>query len=255
MVYHSDREEEGLVASPAPSQPHVLSSIAVVSSAASRPRLAPYVALVSVPLLWGTFTPSLKLLLDQRHAPPVILTNLVSHIIGASALALLWMCEALPRRTCVPVRDAVTDAGEARRRAALASGELGIYLFFGQLLQLVGLTGTSATANAILVQSSVVFVPLLEGGVPRDATLRVQLQQMLPSLLALGGIGYYLKTSGTLEKLFAAKAPRARTNPAGGGNPMSTAPLSTTSTARAGLAGNDSAAEGFATAYIAPTPS
>ena len=74
-------------------------------------------------------------------------------------------------------------------------------------------------------------------------------------LLALGGIGYYLKTSGTLEKLFAAKAPRARTNPAGGGNPMSTAPLSTTSTARAGLAGNDSAAEGFATAYIAPTPS
>lgn len=198
MVYHSDREEEGLVASPAPSQPHVLSSIAVVSSAASRPRLAPYVALVSVPLLWGTFTPSLKLLLDQRHAPPVILTNLVSHIIGASALALLWMCEALPRRTCVPVRDAVTDAGEARRRAALASGELGIYLFFGQLLQLVGLTGTSATANAILVQSSVVFVPLLEGGVPRDATLRVQLQQMLPSLLALGGIAMITIVPGLL---------------------------------------------------------
>jgi len=39
---------------------------------------------------------------------------------------------------------------------------VGTYLFFGQLLQLVGLRWTTATLNAILVQSSVVLVPFLE---------------------------------------------------------------------------------------------
>ena len=46
-----------------------------------------------------------------------------------------------------------------RRRALCASAELGLYLFFGQLTQLLGLAGTSATSSAILVQASVVIVP------------------------------------------------------------------------------------------------
>jgi len=167
------------------------SSSPVASSAGSLPYrrlMLPYTALVSVPILWGTFTPSLKMLLDTRHAPPVILTNLVSHFIGTAALGLLWALEALQRRQCIPVPDSDADCAKAPRRAAMASCELGVYLFFGQLLQLIGLTGTSATTNAILVQSSVVVVPLLEGMESCDAPLGRHFFRVLPSLLALGGI-------------------------------------------------------------------
>jgi len=165
-----------------------------------RPAPGHYVALFSVPLLWGTFTPSLKLLLDHRRAPPVILTNLMSHLVGTSALAVLWAFEARWRRVCIPVDDSVTDARTAHRRAMLACSELGIYLFFGQLLQLVGLMGTSAMTNAILVQSSVVFVPLIEAQHAdwRGAPLK-QLHHLLPSLLALAGIAMITVVPGLLN--------------------------------------------------------
>ena len=153
-----------------------------------RPTVLQSVALISVPVLWGTFTPTMKVLLDDRHPPPVILTNLSSHAVGAASLVLLWALEASRRRTCIPEDSQENDGGsESRPRALMASCELGVYLFFGQLTQLVGLSGTSATTNAILVQSSVVFVPLLEGG-PRKRTMSHMLRHFGPSVLALGGI-------------------------------------------------------------------
>ena len=142
-------------------------------------------ALMAVPLLWGTFTPSMKLLLDREHAPPVVLTNLLSHSVGMLALSCMWLCEAPPRCHCVP------ESSGAQRptitRIVTASCELGVYLFFGQLTQMLGLDGTSATTNAILVQSSVVLVPIIDEA--RSAMPLVgRLHRLLPSLLALIGI-------------------------------------------------------------------
>lgn len=175
--------------------------------AAKRPTLLQYVVLISVPILWGTFTPTMKLLLDHKHAPPVLLTNFLSHAVGTAALGLLWLCEALPRRRCFPDDEDTPP----RSRMMLASCELGVYLFFGQLTQLLGLGGTSATTNAILVQSSVVIVPLFEA-LPRQSispavvsgdgsgsggervgglgsrTREQWFARCLPSLLALAGI-------------------------------------------------------------------
>ena len=179
---------------------------------APTPTFSHYAVLLSVPVLWGTFTPSMKLLLDHKHAPPVLLTNLLSHTVGTLALALLWLCEALPRKRCLP-----KETGPAHRwRSLRASCELGVYLFFGQLTQLLGLNGTSATSNAILVQSSVVIVPLFEAirqqrderghrsasgvvtasdasgeraeGDARHGGAPTWFRRCLPSLLALGGI-------------------------------------------------------------------
>ena len=42
------------------------------------PSTSRWVALLSVPMLWGSYCPSMKLLLNQKHPPPAILTNLVS---------------------------------------------------------------------------------------------------------------------------------------------------------------------------------
>ena len=46
-------------------------------------------ALASVPVLWGSFTPSMKLLLAIKHPPPALLTTLASHTVGAFVLLLL----------------------------------------------------------------------------------------------------------------------------------------------------------------------
>ena len=165
-----------------------------LASGSTTPRQRPVstlqcVALVSVPLLWGTFTPSMKLLLDRHHAPPVILTNLLSHTCGTIALGALWLCEALPRGRCLPEPDAASseEGAPSRARMAFASCELGIYLFFGQLTQLLGLSGTSATTNAILVQSSVVIVPFIEE-MRNEMPSAGRVWRLMPSLLALIGI-------------------------------------------------------------------
>lgn len=149
-------------------------------------------ALVSVPLLWGSYTPALKLLLNQRHAPPAVLTNLASHVVGFLVLSAIG---ALQRCRCAAAAGSSEgDQDEPREpppwsRKVRASVELGVYLFFGQLTQLLGLVGTSAMSNAILVQASVVVVPLLDP--PRDAgggRVRSRLARLLPSVLALAGV-------------------------------------------------------------------
>ena len=145
------------------------------------------IALVSVPLLWGSYTPALKLLLTRRNAPPAILTNLVSHFVGFVSLLVILLVQ---RCSGACADDAAAPHRASWERTLRASLELGVYLFFGQLTQLVGLGGTSATINAILVQSSVVVVPLLDGGSSSSSSrrpLRVA-AQLLPSFLAFGGV-------------------------------------------------------------------
>jgi len=142
-------------------------------------------ALASVPVLWGSFTPSMKLLLAIKHPPPALLTNLASHTVGAFVLLLLC---AVQRPPCA----VGASHPDERRRALCASAELGLYLFFGQLTQLLGLAGTSATSNAILVQASVVIVPLLDGTRPTvhapASWVPTWAVRLLPSLFALGGV-------------------------------------------------------------------
>ena len=182
-----------------------------------RPTCARYLALGSVPLLWGTFTPSMKLLMESKRAPPVLLTNFASHLVGAVALAVLWSLEALPRRACLPTDHrhlSADDSATGRRRAMRASCELGTYLFCGQLTQLLGLTGTSATTNAILVQSSVVFVTLFENSA-RSLMPRERLQHLMPSLLALVGVALITLAPGLLRDAHAASAVRPTETPAG----------------------------------------
>jgi len=141
------------------------------------------VALIAVPALWGSYTPALKMLLDGRNVPPPVVTNLASHVVGFLSLLFLWYLQ--PGGAKLP-----EDPAE-RRRAMHASLELGTYLFFGQLTQLLGLAGTSATTNAVLVQSSVVIIPLLDSAgfesrrwrTPSGFAIR-----MLPSTLAFGGV-------------------------------------------------------------------
>lgn len=158
--------------------------LGVAPGAKPRPPLRSTAALVSVPILWGTYTPVAKLLLLDTNAPAT-LSNFATHGVGAiSLLSLLALQRA---------RGKAAATTSSRGRTLRASLELGTYLWLGQLLQLLGLASTSATINALLVQASVIFVPLLErSNGPRS------LARWAPSLLALSGVAMVSNPSALL---------------------------------------------------------
>lgn len=149
-----------------------------------RPSRLRWAALLSVPMLWGSFTPTMKLLLNVHRPPPALVTNLCSHVVGAVTLCIITLVTRPPPHC-------LGSTARERRRMLRASLELGVYLFFGQLTQLLGLQGTTATVNAVLVQASVVIVPLFdtaEAPVRKASRLAIVAARLLPSLIALGGV-------------------------------------------------------------------
>ena len=134
-------------------------ALGVAPGAKARPPLRAVGALVSVPVLWGTYAPVAKTLLLETNAPAT-LSNFVTHGVGALSLLSLLCLSRATRGKAAKIDSAV------RGRTTRASFELGSYLWLGQLLQLLGLASTSVTINALLVQASVIFVPLLEQSQP-----------------------------------------------------------------------------------------
>lgn len=152
-----------------------------------------YLALIAVPVLWATFPPVTKLVLGDKHSTPILVTSLLSHAFGTLSLCLLWAVRSRPDM-CTP-------------RVAIASAELGAYLFMGQWLQaaglagLAGLAGVSATTSAVLVQSSVVLSPFVRR-MPSPASPHASAvshvskaaapMRHLPNLLSILGIAIIL---------------------------------------------------------------
>lgn len=98
-----------------------------------------------VPLLWGTFGPVVKLI---QTIPPAIPTPLVNVSTYFSALLTVTILLRFQRNTTpTPAR---------------AGMELGFYLYLGGLLNIQGLTLTSASRAAFFVQLSTVFTPLMD---------------------------------------------------------------------------------------------
>ena len=160
-----------------------VAALGVAPGAKPRPPLRATAALVSVPILWGTYAPVAKTLLLETNAPAT-LSNFATHGVGAISLLSLLALQRATRGKAT----AMTSSA-SRGRTLRASFELGTYLWLGQLLQLLGLASTSATINALLVQASVIFVPLLERSQPAsDGEHPRGLARWAPSLLALCGV-------------------------------------------------------------------
>ena len=158
-----------------------VAALGVAPGAKPRPPLRATAALVSVPILWGTYAPVAKTLLLETNAPAT-LSNFATHGVGALSLLSLLALQRATRG-----KAAAKTSSASRGRTLRASFELGTYLWLGQLLQLLGLASTSATINALLVQASVIFVPLLERSQPASTGPR-GLLRWAPSLLALSGV-------------------------------------------------------------------
>lgn len=104
-------------------------------------------ALVSVPFIWGSYAPLTKYILhDSTTLIEFCVLNSLSSCIAAAIFAVPFFHQ-LPmyHLSWQNVKESAT---------------IGVWLFCGQLFQVIGLLHTSAATNAIMVQMSCVFVAI-----------------------------------------------------------------------------------------------
>ena len=116
------------------------------------PTAARVAVLLSVPVAWGTYAPAVKAVYALPAPPPGVVFSLAYYVVALACLGAV----AAPRRSRNPL-------------PYRAGGELGLYLFLGNLFQVVGLETVSADAAAFLVQTTTVLVPVLEARVTGKA--------------------------------------------------------------------------------------
>lgn len=135
----------------------------------------PLAALLAVSLLWGTYTPSLRFLLQDAAASPQSITACralisASTLIVASGASTAWV--AYSRRdagaTHPEQQQGISSSGGsglpggvALLPVLLAGAELGCYNFCGTAVQAMGVGLTSATKAAFLGQVTAVLTPTL----------------------------------------------------------------------------------------------
>ena len=139
-----------------------------------------YFILFIVPCIWGSYTPLVKGLYTPSTvpiAPPTIIFNLLSYLVSFTTLSLLSLVISQNDTTGKDSSanmsiDEINNKGSnnlnvdsSLKRIPLettAGIELGLYLFLGSSLQVIGIQGTSALHASILVQLTTVIVPLLD---------------------------------------------------------------------------------------------
>ncbi|GMI14262.1 hypothetical protein TrVE_jg1149 [Triparma verrucosa] len=128
---------------------------------------------MTVPIAWGTYTPIIKQLYTFDPPVPGLIFSTAYYAIAFGLLSLAsWGWTSANRSANRSANsseldsavEADPDAGgldKGPNGLQRASLELSSYLFFGNILQLIGLQTTSATKSAFLVQLTTIIVPVL----------------------------------------------------------------------------------------------
>lgn len=154
--------------------------------------------LTTVPLVWGTYAPSVKYLYEWRGdsilSPPGLVFNFACYSVSALTLAGVFWFDHLRRRWANKGKVFTPKAtAQTNRYAARAGLELGGWLFLGSTLQVWGLELTSASRASFLIQLTTVIVPVLEALLGRrELKAQLWIACMLAtvgvSLVSLGGV-------------------------------------------------------------------
>lgn len=134
----------------------------------------PRLALLLTTLIWGATFPATKAALEQ--IPPLSFL-LLRFLLGASIVGL-WL---------LAIRHRVHGSREVLRAAGIAT----IFLFFGYVLQTVGLRYTSASNSAFLTALYVIFVPLI--------LRRFDWRVVLATVIATAGLWLLVKPSASMN--------------------------------------------------------
>lgn len=134
----------------------------------------PRLALLLTTVIWGATFPATKAALEQ--IPP--LSFLLLRFILGTLLVTLWFVIARHRL-------------HHDRAILAASGVTTVFLFFGYVLQTVGLQYTSASNSAFLTALYVIFVPLI--------LLRIDRRVVVATVIAILGLWLLVKPSASMN--------------------------------------------------------
>ena len=145
-------------------------------------------AVLTVPLIWGTYSPLIKATFSSTDfiAPPPVLFNFFSYLVSV-------VCLTTASRLLPPARLQKQEQQQQQQPEATfaspteirAGTELGLWLFGGSMVQIIGIQSTTATRAAILVQLTTILVPIFDSISNRRA---VQRRLWVSCLLALLGV-------------------------------------------------------------------
>jgi len=143
-----------------------------------------YIILCIVPLIWGTYSPLIKYLYSNANilAPPPLLFNLLSYIVSFSTLSL---ASSSSSSSLTSVKDNYKPFSTISLLEWQSGIQLGMLLFLGATIQIMGIQGTLATRAAILVQLTTVIVPFIESVVNKK---EISLKLWISSFIALIGV-------------------------------------------------------------------
>ena len=148
-----------------------------------------YVVLGIVPLLWGSYAPVVKeLYTNVATPPPSVVFNMLSYVVSLFTLLSVSLLSQTNSQ-----RNPTTETQTSDYQKLLAQGglELGLLLFIGSTLQIVGIQSTSATKASFLVQLTTVIVPVLDTVL---SNRRLKPQLWFASILS--AVGVFLLSNG-----------------------------------------------------------
>ncbi|CAN8071982.1 unnamed protein product [Agarophyton chilense] len=147
--------------------------------------------LFTVPLMWGSFAPAVRLLFSQEpHQDPSVFNSerlLLSTIIYVPILVA-------ETRAFLTRNESKTAAVSGNRFSFFPAGiELGIYVFLANVAQVIGLQQTSASRAAFLVQLQTVIVPVMAGLLGKA---KIPTTTWISSLVAVTGVALLSSDKG-----------------------------------------------------------
>lgn len=152
--------------------------------------------LYSVPFLWGSFGPSVRLLFAQNPHPDPSVFNTERLMLSALVYVPVLFAEisAFRGSRSDSADEKLGELAPEGRFGFLKAGlELGVYVFLANVAQVVGLQQTSASRAAFLVQLQTVIVPVLAGLFGLNQISR---KTWISSMVAVAGVALLSSDKG-----------------------------------------------------------
>jgi drug/metabolite transporter (DMT)-like permease len=159
-----------------------------------------------VAFLWGSFSPAVRELYTLRHPPPPAVFNTARLLLSCATFWPVWLQQwrQLRERLQARVDDGASSLPPPRQlyqrltelfwsetyhwfRGGL---ELGLYVFLGNVAQVIGLEYTPASRAAFLVQLQTVFIPLLSGFFAQVGFIEAGSSQLNGQTLITSGMAF-----------------------------------------------------------------
>lgn len=137
--------------------------------------------LFSVPFMWGSFGPSVRLLFSHEPHLDTALFNTARLLLASMVYAPILVTEFSKLRST----DTSENSEEDKFGFLKGGVELGIYVFLANVCQVLGLESVSAGRAAFLVQLQTVMVPVLSGLFGLEV---VQKKTWIASVIAFAGV-------------------------------------------------------------------